>query len=154
MYASVITKPIMGEQSVGGSRGLRCVIPNVIVAVMLAACSKGAIWSTKLVSPNGQWIAGARTDTWDGIGVGAAASAVCIARASEPNNCTDIVVYPPNAMYPTPQITWLSSDDLVVRVPDPSKVVLQTIKFADIRIKLEALPSKDSAGDPVHSTKE
>jgi hypothetical protein len=124
---------------------VRGVIVVVVVLALLCACSKEVIWSAKVVSPNGKWIASARTDVWDGPGVGAAATAVCLARSIEPNQCTDVVVYPPSATNPTPKIIWTSDDELVVRIPDPSKVVLQTVKFSNIRIVLEALPNGDSA---------
>jgi hypothetical protein len=51
---------------------MRGVVVVLSISVVLAACSKEAIWSIRVVSPNGQWIAGARTDMWDGLGVGAA----------------------------------------------------------------------------------
>jgi hypothetical protein len=123
---------------------VRSVVVVVAISVVLAACSKEVVWSVRVVSPNGQWIAGARTDMWDGLGVGAAASSVCLARSSEPDKCTDVIVYPPSATSPAPGIKWASDDELVVRIPEPSKVALQTVKFSNVQIVLEALPSPGS----------
>src|SRR5690348_1893918 len=111
---------------------------------MSACSSKETIWSTKVVSPDGSWIANARTDAWSGPGISTAASAVCLARSDEPRTCTDVISYMENEDNPHPQFAWASDNELVVRIPDPSKVDLQTIKFANIRITLEALAAKGS----------
>ena len=65
-----------------------------------------------------------------------------------------MIVYPPNSANPAPEIKWLSDDELVVRIPDPSKVALQTVKFGNVRIVLEALSKVDSTTGSMPSAKQ
>jgi hypothetical protein len=118
-------------------------------SVLLAGCDPGpkTVWSTKVVSPDGLWIAIARTDVWSGPVVGTAASAICVARSDRPHGCTDVVVYPEGPTNPHPQISWQSDKELLVRVPNPSNLYQQTIMFARLHIKLESLDSAGSAKD-------
>jgi hypothetical protein len=115
------------------------------IFVASAGCGPKTVWSTKVVSPNGQWTAGARTEVWSGPGVGTVESTIYLARSDKPRDSTDVIGYPENPTNPHPQITWGSDDELVVRVPNPATVDLQMIKFASIRIRLEALPNGGSA---------
>ena len=135
------------EQLPDRSRVGRLALLVAVLSVAVYGCgsSRETIWSAKVVSPNGVWIANARTDAWSGPGVGTAASSVCLARTAEPRDCTDVISYMESATNLRPQITWGSDNELVVRIPDPSKVDLQTVKFADIRITLKALPTSASA---------
>jgi hypothetical protein len=71
-------------------------VPQIFIAglfIGLLSCGRQTVWSTKAVSPDGQWEAGARTQVWHGPGVGTAASSVYLARTDDPHNSTDIVSY-------------------------------------------------------------
>jgi hypothetical protein len=134
------------DQSVRRILGL---IALALLSVTLLGCGPKTVWSTQVVSPNGQWIAAARTEVWSGPGVGTVESTIYLARSDKPRDFTDVVSYPEGPANPHPQIAWESDDELVVRVRNPATVDLQMIKLANIRIRLEALPNSASAA-PAH----
>jgi hypothetical protein len=53
-----------------------------------------------------------------------------------------VIRYPEIQDIVRPQIKWLSAKELVVTIPaeEQEHLDLQVVKFADIQIKLEALP--------------
>jgi hypothetical protein len=109
------------------------------LSITLLGCGPKTMWSTTAVSPDGKWIAGARTQMWSGPGNATVASTVNLVRAHDSHDPADIVSYLEGAKSPRPQIEWRSANDLVVRVPNPADLNLQVIKFADIRISVEPL---------------
>jgi hypothetical protein len=140
-------KPTVEQTSIRDQR-VRRIFGLVVLALMsvtLLGCGPKTVWSTQVVSPDGRWIAGARTEVWSGPGVGTVESTIYLARSDKPRDFTDVISYPENPANPHPQITWESDDELVVRVPNPTTVDLQMIKLANIRIRLEALPNGASA---------
>jgi hypothetical protein len=61
-------------------------------------------------------------------------------RTREPQ---DVISYPEDQGNARPQIKWLSARELVVAIPAQAQahLDLQVVKFADIQIKLEVIPS-------------
>jgi hypothetical protein len=116
------------------------------LSITLVGCGPKLVWSTTAVSPDGKWIAGARTQMWSGPGIGTVGSSVYLVRAhaSDPR---DVVDYLEGAKSPRPQIEWRSANDLVVRVPSPADLNLQVVKFADIRISVEPIEKHASSSN-------
>lgn len=81
------------------------------------AAAKKTIWSAKAASPDGLWLATARTYAWSGPAVGTAASSVCLARSTGQRECTDVISYMERAGNARPQVVWGSDDELIVRIP-------------------------------------
>jgi len=53
---------------------------------------------------------------------------------------------------PRSEVEWRTDRELVVRVPDPDGLVLQTILFSDVHISVEALHKKPVALSPETDT--
>ena len=136
-------------RSLGVLRGLAL----ATLCTMLVGCNPKTVWSTKAVSPDGEWIAGARTQTWSGPGIATAASSVYLVRARDPGKPKDIVSYMEGDTTPRPQIAWRSSNELVVYVPYPDDLNLQAIKFADIRILVEPIKGQVSGANSTNPLK-
>jgi hypothetical protein len=115
------------------AQATRCLVVSGL-CVALFACGPKTEWSTKMASPDGRWVAGARTQTWSGPGIGTAATSVYLARARDLQNATDVIGYFEGVASPHPQLRWITSSNLVVEVPDPNNLNLQVVKFADVRI--------------------
>lgn len=115
-------------------------------SLMCCAPNPKTVWSITATSPDGQWIAGARTQGWSGPGIGTVESSVYLERtqgsrqAREPQ---DVVSYPEGQGNARPQIKWLSTTELVVSIPAQAQahLDLQVVKFADVQIKVHVLPS-------------
>lgn len=117
------------------------------LSITLLGCGPKMIWSTTSVSPDGKWIASARTQMWSGPGIGTVGSSVYLVRAHESHDPTEVVDYLEGAKSPRPQIEWRSVNDLVVRVPNPANLNLQVVKFADIRISVESIENHASSSN-------
>jgi hypothetical protein len=134
-----------GEQASTGRRALgraSSCLALVSIYVALSGCNPfgpETVWSTTLISPDGKWVAGARTQMWSGPGVGTAGSSVYISRADDPRNLTVIVDYPLGAVDIHPQIKWRSAQELEVGVPNTETLTFQAVKFADIRITVKGI---------------
>jgi hypothetical protein len=116
--------------------------------ISLQSCAPNpvTVWSTTATSPDGQWIAGARTQGWSGLGIGTVESSVYLERtrgSRRTREPQDVISYPEDQGNARPQIKWLSARELVVTIPAQaqSHLDLQVVKFADIQIKLEVIPS-------------
>jgi hypothetical protein len=106
-------------------RPLRALMIAVLCTALIG-CGPKTVWSTTVVSPDGKWVAGARTQMWSGPGVGTVASSVYLVRVDDSRHPTDIVGYMEGANSSRPQIQWRAADHLVVRVPNPANLTLQT----------------------------
>jgi hypothetical protein len=114
---------------------LLCCAPNPVT-----------VWSTTATSPDGQWIAGGRTLGWSGPGIGTVESSVYLERtrgSRQTREPQEVISYPEGQGNVRPQIKWISATELVVAIPAEAQahLDLQVVKFADIQIKLEVLPS-------------
>jgi hypothetical protein len=121
----------------------------VVSSCALLSCSlkPETIWSTTEPSPDGLWVAGARTQMWSGPGIGTVESSAYLVRANDSHDPRDVISYPEGQGDPHPQIKWRSAKELVVIVPAHTTLDLQVIKFADIQISLEYLPSGASTSN-------
>jgi hypothetical protein len=133
--------------AVGGSMRPFRELALAVLCMTLFGCGPKTVWSTTSVSPDGMWIAGARTQMWSGPGTGTVGSIVYLVRARDSREPRDIVGYLEGAESPRPQIEWRSASDLVVRVPNPANLNLQVVKFADIRISVEPLENHVSGSN-------
>jgi hypothetical protein len=111
----------------------------IALGVSLLGCGPKTVWSTTAVSPDGNWVASGRTQMWSGPGAAYVASSVHLARANKPNDRTEIISYPEGARDARLHIEWTSAKELTVRVPNPAALDFQAVKFADIRITVDAL---------------
>jgi hypothetical protein len=114
---------------------LLCCAPNPVT-----------VWSTTETSPDGQWIAGARTQGWSGPGIGTVESSVYLERtrgSRQTREPQDVISYPEGQGTVQPQIEWMSATELVVAIPAEAQahLDLQVVKYADIQIKLAVLPT-------------
>lgn len=113
---------------------------------MSCAPNPETVWSTTAASPDGQWIAGVRTQGWSGPGIGTVESSVYLERtrgSRQTREPQDVISYPEGLGKTRPQIKWSSATELVVAIPSEARahLDLQVVKFADIQIKVEVLPS-------------
>jgi hypothetical protein len=119
---------------------------------ILVGCGPKIVWSSKTTSSNGHWIAGAKTKVWSGPGAAASLTSVYLALSDDESHLTDVVSYPEDPHDPRPEVEWRTDRELVVRVPDPDGLILQTILFSDVHISVEALHKKPAALSPETDT--
>jgi hypothetical protein len=128
----------------------RAGLATIAVGSSLMCCAPNpkTVWSTTASSPDGQWIAKARTQGWSGPGIGTVESSVYLERtrgSRRTREPQEVISYPEGQGNARPQIKWLSATELVVGIPAQAHLDLQVVKFADIQIKLEVLPSGASS---------
>jgi hypothetical protein len=133
---------------------MKSILFRAALAIIAVGCSSliccapnpKTVWSTTTTSPDGRWIAAARTQGWSGPGIGTVESSVYLERtqgSGQTREPQEVISYPEGQGNSRPQIKWLSATELVVGIPAQAQVHLdlQVVKFADIQIKLEVLPS-------------
>lgn len=124
------------------------------VAMLVAVCSSllgcapnpVTVWSTTAASPDGRWIAVARTQGWSGPGIGTVESSVYLQRTQgsrQTGQPFDVISYPAGQYNTRPQIKWISATELVVAISAEEKahLDLQVVKFADVQVQVEVLPT-------------
>jgi hypothetical protein len=103
-----------------------------------------SIWSTESRSPDGQWIAVARTDQYGGPGTAGLQTTVSLKRAKGPKSTIEILALSQNAASINLKMNWLTPSHLEITYEQPASVDFQAIKCGGVDISVQGLSSAPS----------
>ena len=126
----------------------RVAVRNVIlfltisVCVALSACKKAAtIWSTEVRSPDGRWLAIARTDQYSGPGNAALLTTVHLRRTTGPQDPIEVLLFMQDAKSIELKMNWPTPSHLEVTYKQPAVIDFQAIKCGGVDISVRDLSS-------------
>jgi hypothetical protein len=128
----------------------------IVVFVFVSGCNDNAhptIWSTEVRSPDGQWLATARTDQYGGPGNAGIYTIVSLKRTSVSLPPYDVLSFSCNGPAPSPYhldkanaggtidliMRWENSSHLIVTYDGHATVDTQAIRFAGVDVSLQDL---------------
>jgi hypothetical protein len=105
--------------------------------IVFAGCEdKATIWSTESRSPDGGWIAKARTDQWGGPGTAAVISSVSLQRTEGARNEIEVLELWQDSYPIKLTLRWLTPTHLEVAYRGSARVDFQAIRCAGIDISV------------------
>lgn len=131
----------------------------VVVLILLTACKPTlddlTVWKTQLTSPDGQWIASARTIQNGGFGSGDIGTVVYLHRKGDTRPPQEIIEFDGGAVahsYVLDNVAnrgggislalrWVTPTKLVVTYKSNPRIELQVVKFQDVEITTLHLPA-------------
>jgi hypothetical protein len=134
-----------------------------VVLILLTACKPTlddlTVWKTQLASPDGQWIASARTIQNGGFGSGDISTVVYLHRNGDTRPPQEIVEFDGGAVahsYVLDNVAnrgggislalqWVTPTKLVVTYKSNPRIDLQVVKFQDVKITTLHLPADATA---------
>ncbi len=118
--------------------------PLLAIFVIACGCRGGeTIWGTEARSPDGQWLAVARTDQYSGPGNAALITAVSLKRMKGPKSPIDVLEVFQNSRSMDLKLNWLTSKHLEVSYREPVAIEFQAIKAAGIDISLNDVSGRN-----------
>lgn len=120
---------------------------TIAVCVLLSGCGPKTIWSAEARSPDGHWVATARTDQYSGPGNAGLYTRVELRRTSGQKSPMEILLLDYQAAYPSEanvKIIWLTPSHLEMTYNTHADIDFQAIKCAGIDISVRELPSGSS----------
>jgi hypothetical protein len=116
-------------------------MPSVVCAALFGAlflpagsligCSRPeTLWEAKVASPDGQWIASARTAAYGGGPIAAVLSSVYLQRAKSSDQPFPVLAFGEGPSLMKPQLRWLASDELEVSFRSEPHLDTQVVKYA------------------------
>ncbi len=135
------------------------------VPVVLIACKPTlddlTVWKTQLASPNGQWIASARTIQNGGFGSGDISTIVYLHRQGDGRSPEEIVDFDGGAVAHSYvldnvanrggginlEMRWLTPTHLVVTYQSNPTIYFQVVKLRDVEITTQHLPAGARSGN-------
>jgi len=136
-----------------------------MVPVVLAACKPTlddlTVWKTQLTSPDGQWIASARTIQNGGFGSGDISTVVYLNRKDDANSPQEIVDFDGGSVAHTYVLDnvanrgggidlvmrWAAPTHLMVTYRSSPTIYFQVVKFQNIEITTLHLPADAQSGN-------
>jgi hypothetical protein len=117
----------------------------ISVCGLLSGCKDVAtIWSAESRSPDGQWIAIARTDQYGGPGNAGIYTFVTLKRTKGPKTPIDILTFSQETKSIDLKMIWLTSSHLEVSYGQNATLDSQTIKYGGIDISVRDLSGETS----------
>jgi hypothetical protein len=114
--------------------------------VLVPGCNPETVWSAEAVSPDGYWVASARTDRYSGPGNAGLYTTVYLRRARGPKGPTEILLLDQQETGPiTLKMNWLTPSHLEVAYTEHQNLDFQAVKCAGIDISVRDL-SSDTIG--------
>jgi hypothetical protein len=123
-----------------------CII--VVVCVLLSACrgNPTTIWSAEARSPDGHWVASARTDQYSGPGNAGLYTAVQLRRTSGQKNPMEILLLDQQETGEISlKMNWLTPSHLEVAYTKRPSLDFQVVKCAGIEISVRDLSSETTS---------
>lgn len=120
---------------------------TIAVCVLLSGCGPKAIWSAEARSPDGRWVASARTDQYSGPGNAGLYTTVELRRTSGQKSPMEILLLDYQAAYPSQanvKMIWLTPSHLEMAYTTHADIDFQAVKCAGIDISVRELPSGSS----------
>ena len=128
---------------------IRIAISLVLVGscVLLSGCNGGdTIWSAGARSPDGLWLASARTIAHGGFGTDNIVTIVYLKRTHDSNSPMEVLLFSQNAHSQTSTIDlkmdWINPSHLEVTYKEHPSLEFQVIKCAGIEISVRDLSSE------------
>jgi hypothetical protein len=118
------------------------------VCVLLSACRDNptTTWSAEAPSPDGRWIASARTDQYSGPGNAGLYTTVELRRTNGPKNPMEILVLDQQETGEiTLKMNWLTSSHLELAYTKHPSLDFQAVKCAGIDISVRDLSSETTS---------
>jgi hypothetical protein len=121
-------------------------LPSVSMCVLIFACKDVAtIWSTEVPSPDGQWLATARTDQYGGPGTAGLLTTVYLKRTERPPPPIQILMFSQNTASIDLKMNWLTPSQLEVTYRGEATLDFQAVKCAGVDISMQNLSNAPSA---------
>lgn len=123
---------------------------TIAVCVLLSGCGPKTIWSAEARSPDGHWVASARTDQYSGPGNAGLYTTVELRRTSGQKSPLEILLLDYQAAYPSEanvKMIWLTPSHLEMAYNTHADIDFQAVKCAGIDISVRELPGS-SSGHP------
>lgn len=158
MCSKVILTSIKSEGRIDSVQHARPVACRVFLLLLLQACSLSfgcqdvaTTWSTEATSPDGQWLASARSQQWGGPGTAYDATTVYLKPVGDSHSPTQVLVF--SHQYPTMKLkmVWLSPKHLDVnygpsdKPGDYVKLDFKVPQYGGIEISVEELSTRGGA---------
>jgi hypothetical protein len=115
------------------------------ICVLLSACRNNptTIWSAEVLSPDGPWIAGARTDQYSGPGNAGLYTTVELRRTSGQKSPMEILLLDQQETGEVAlKMNWLTPSHLEVEYTKHPRLDFQAVKCAGIDISVRDLSSE------------
>ncbi|MGB6679567.1 MAG: hypothetical protein WBE44_22925 [Terriglobales bacterium] len=113
------------------------------VCIVLSSCNPKTTWSVEVPSPDGSWIASARTDQYSGPGNAGLYTGVYLRRTRGQKDPMEILLLDQQETGPiTVKMNWLTPSHLEVTYTDNPTVDFQAVKAAGIEISVRELSSE------------
>jgi len=136
-------RPITKRVTIG-----RCAIRMATLFLTISACAalsacKNAvtIWSTEVQSPDGRWVAIARTDQYSGPGNAALLTTVHLRRTKGPQDQIEVLSFMQDAKSIDLKMNWTTPSHLEVTYKQPAVIDFQAIKCGGVDISVKDLSS-------------
>jgi len=118
--------------------GLLC----LLFCLLATGCEQKPVWSTQVASPDGKWVASARTTVTGGFGTGDIMTNVFLTWNSGSKSSFEIMKF--DKSNPDLTITWASPSHLDIGYNGNAEIWLQVVRYGKVDIALHN-QSKGSA---------
>ncbi|HXZ79440.1 MAG TPA: hypothetical protein VEG30_05875 [Terriglobales bacterium] len=142
-FGENIGKPIAKRVRVNLSAARKVMLMLAIsVCAALSACSSVVtIWSAEAGSPDGRWVATARTDQYSGPGNAALLTTVHLRRTNGPKDPIEVLLFMQDAKSIDLKMTWSTPSHLEVTYKQPAVIDFQAIKCGGVDISVRDVSS-------------
>jgi hypothetical protein len=112
----------------------------------LIGCSRPeTLWQAKLASPDGQWIASARTAAYGGGPTATVLSEVYLQRTKSSEQPFPVLAFGEGPSLMKPQFRWLAPHELEVSFRSEPHLDTQVVKYAGVNIVVKVRPSESTS---------
>jgi hypothetical protein len=110
--------------------GLIC----LLFCLLATGCEQKPVWSTQVTSPDGKWVASARTTATGGFGTGDIMTSVFLTWTSGSKSSFEIMKF--DKSNPDLTITWASPSHLDITYNGNAEIWLQVVRYGKVDITL------------------
>jgi len=122
---------------------------TISVCAALSACKNAVtIWSTEVQSPDGRWLAIARTDQYSGPGNAALLTTVQLRRTKGPKGPIEVLLFMQDAKSIDLKMNWPTPSHLEVTYKQPAVIDFQAIKCGGVDISVRDLSNGTTSSSP------
>ncbi len=115
---------------------------GTLSALLIFAClttigcpaEKETLWTAAANSPDGRWIASARTESISGPGTSAVLTGVYLQRANSSEPAERILGFGEGPDLMRPRLTWRSPSELDIFFTSPPNLTFQVVKYAGLDV--------------------
>ena len=114
----------------------------ICICIFVGGCERNPVttWSAEAKSPDGKWVAMARSEQWSGPGNNFDATTVSLNQAGGTIPPVEILMFDHNSAHMDLKMTWMSSTHLDVEYGSNAQINFQAVKaFGQIEITARPL---------------